>query len=300
MDTDMTSINLSDYEVHSAEYPVFSFRNILSPELFDDLNKEFPPMSSMSERRGELFAQCHSSDAKGQFHQLCTEFESIRALREMIDSEAFVFRLTKFLVSNRRSWGSYGSFLRLLVRTRLNRLTATVSLHCGVRGYGLTPHTDKADKFAALIIYLGSGDFNAVATGGTAFYTPTENHLAKRFLRKLTGMNQRGWRFVPFRFLPLVSVGLPRVYSKGESSDQGAKALMAEFHHAHKRFFVSEFVPNSGALFFKDQLTWHEVDLANFPPHELRRSILVNLYCVPALPKRIFHRFRDAIRPSVP
>jgi hypothetical protein len=295
----MTLIDLSDYEIHEATYPVFNFRNILSPQLFEELSREFPSMSSMSERKGELFAECHSSNPNGQFHQFCTERSSVRALRDLIQSEAFISQINKFLITNRRNWGSYWSFIRLLLRTRLNRVTATVSLHCGIQGYGLTPHTDKADKFAALIIYLGSGDSNAVRVGGTTFYTPTDDALAKQFLRKNTGRDRGIWRFVPFRFLPLVSVGLPRVYSEEDSRDQSARALLGEFHQAHKRFFVSEFQPNSGALFFKDQLTWHEVDLSKFPANELRRSVLINLYCVPALPKRVFHRLRAITRPTL-
>ena len=293
----MTLINLSDYETHEAMYPVFNFRNILSSQLFENLSKEFPSMSSMSERKRDLFAECHSSNPNGQFHQFCAERSSVRALRDLFQSEAFISQITKFLLTNRRNWGSYWSFIRLLLRTKLNRVTATVSLHCGIQGYGLTPHTDKADKFAALIIYLGSGDVNAVRVGGTTFYTPTDDALAKQFLRQNAGLDQGIWRFVPFRFLPLVSVGLPRVYSEEDSRDESARALLDEFHQVHKSFFVSEFRPNSGALFFKDQLTWHEVDLSAFPPHEMRRSILVNLYCVPALPKRVFHRLRAIIRP---
>jgi hypothetical protein len=295
----MTLINLSDYEIHEATYPVFNFRNVLGSQLFQDLDKEFPSMSSMSERKQELFAECHSSSPKGQFHQFCAERDSIRTLRDLIQSEAFISQLTKFLVTNRRNWRSYWSFIRLLLRTKLNRVTATVSLHCGIHGYGLTPHTDKADKFAALIIYLGSGDANAVKVGGTTFYTPSDDALAKQFLRKNAGLDKGIWRFVPFRFLPLVSVGLPRVYSQEDSRDQSARALLDEFHQLHDRFFVSEFQPNSGALFFKDQLTWHEVDLSKFPPNELRRSVLINLYCVPALPKRIFHRLRAITRPTL-
>jgi hypothetical protein len=294
----MSSVNLSNYEIHVAEYPVFNFHEILSPQLFEELSKEFPSLSSMSEHKGELFAECHSSDPAGQFHQFCAERPSLGKLRDLIQSDGFVSQVTRFLVANRQNWPSSWSFFRLVLRTKLNRVTTTVSLHSGVRGYGLTPHTDKGDKFAALIIYLGSSDCDAVNAGGTTFYTPSNDGLARRFLRKHGEMNQGVWRFVPFRLLPLVSVGLPRIYSDRDCQNQATKALSAEFHQVHRSFFVSEFRANSGALFFKDQLTWHEVNLVNFPPHEVRRSILINLYCVPALPRRIFQRLRAVVRPN--
>jgi len=285
------NFDLTKLSVKGSDFPVFDFASVLPQALFEELNDTFEQFIGGAVIDG-LFRQLHSDSDSHRYRSKSNQLTAWKALSDEVLSSTFISNLLSLLKANRSMWTSPIDFLRIWLRVKVTRLRVTISLHSGRRGYELTPHTDKADKFAALILYFGSTNPTAVAEGGTTFYRPKSRAESQHYLRELTGLDSRLWSFVPFRLLPFRSAGLPRVYSHSDVTSEQSQAVQ-RFRELHEPFYKSKFSSNNMVLFFKDNLTWHEVNLQNYPPGEERRSLLINIYCSPTLPTRIYHRVRD-------
>lgn len=279
--------------IHSA-FPVFIFNDPIEPALFAQLKQEFPLKHQAAGDR-EFFSEAHSASGDDKLQSLIAESPAWSAfIAELLD-RPFKKSLMAFLYSSRREWTSRFDYLRLLARTVMTKTYVTVSLHSGIRGYGLSPHTDKADKFAALILYFGGEDDSEISQGGTTFFQPKSVHKSRKYLRRQTKLDRGIWSLVPFKLLPLTSAVLPRTYNAAEHQANIGSREIREFRDLHEPFYTSRFTPNTLALFFKDQLTWHEVDLSDFPAGVERRTLLINVYCSPTHVVRIIHKLRQFV-----
>jgi len=287
-------MNLTEPRVIHSGFPVFIFSNPIDPALFARLKEEFP-LRHQATGDSEFFSEAHSASGDGKLQSLVAESPAWSAFVAELLDESFKKSLMAFLYSSRREWTSTFDYLRLLARTVTTGTYVTVSLHSGIRGYGLSPHTDKADKFAALILYFGGEDESEISQGGTTFFQPKSVHRSRKYLRRQTGLDRGIWSLVPFKLLPLTSAVLPRAYNAADHQANIGNREIREFRDYHEPFYTSRFTPNTLALFFKDQLTWHEVDLSEFPAGVERRTLLINVYCSPSHPVRLVHKIRQLI-----
>jgi hypothetical protein len=287
-------VKLSEPLIIHSEFPVFVFSNPLESESFERLRREFP-LSHRAAGDREFFTEAHSSSEDARLYSLIAESPAWSAFVAELLDKPFKRTLMAFLYSSRREWSSTFDYLRLLSRTLMTKTFVTVSLHTGIRGYGLSPHTDKADKFAALILYFGGENESAESSGGTTFFRPKSVRESRKYLRRRTGLDKGIWSCFPFKLLPLTSAILPRTYSGADRQANFEHREIKEFHDLHEPFFTSRFTPNTLALFFKDQLTWHEVDLSDFPAGVERRTLLINVYCSPTHLVRLIHKLRQLV-----
>ena len=287
-------MNLTEPNIIHSNFPVFIFNNPIEPKLFARLKQEFPLRHQATDNR-EFFSEAHSATEDGKLQSLIAESPAWSAFVAEILDKPFKKSLLALLYASRREWTSTLDYLRLLLRTVMTKTYVTVSFHSGIRGYGLSPHTDKADKFAALILYFGGEDESTISQGGTTFFQPRSVREGRTYLRRQTGLDKGFWTFVPFKLLPLKSAALPRTYDATDrQADIGSREIR-EFLDLHEPFYTSRFTPNTLALFFKDQMTWHEVNLSNFPVGIERQTLLINVYCSPTHPVRFVLKLRQLI-----
>jgi len=283
-------LDLTDFHVIKSDFPVFVFENVIDTNLFKSLKREFPLTHSRVSNHAQYFLEAHSSDPENPLKTRISDSpEWNRFVTELLDGN-FKRQLIRFLLKSRKAWNSQLDYWKIILRLCRTKTRVTVSLHSGIRGYRLTPHTDKADKFAALILYFGSDQESGIQNGGTTFYRPKSIKSGRSYLRKLSGFDKGHWALWPFKLLPLSSAQLPRTYSSNDNTGPNSLAMNAEFLDLHEAFFSSHFSANTLVLFFKDQLTWHQVDLSGFPEFEERQSLLINIYCSPTHLKRVAHK----------
>lgn len=289
-------LDLTSARVIKSDFPVFVFENVIEKNLFENLKREFPLTHSREGNSEQYFLEAHSSDPENSLKSLLsTSPEWSQFVGELLDGN-FKRQLFQFLWNSRSAWNSKLDFWKLVLRLCRTKTRVTVSVHSGIRGYRLTPHTDKADKFAALILYFGSDRKNGSQSGGTTFYRPKSVNSGRSYLRSLTGFDKGLWAIWPFKLLPLSSAQLPRTYSSFDKTGPTNLTMIAEFLDLHEAFFSSHFSANTLVLFFKDQLTWHQVDLSDFPESEERHSLLINVYCSPTHMRRLAHKVTALFR----
>ncbi len=285
--SEQKAFNFSVYTTIKSGYPVFSFEYSIESSLFNKLRDEFPLRIVQETENTSFFAEAHSNDNTTRLSDLIRHSKVWSDFVEQIVHGSFRSELVKFLLRSSSAWTTPFDFIKLLLRLATSKTFTTISLHIGVRGYHLAPHTDKADKIAALIIYMGSTKDAGTAHGGTTFYFPKSRQDGMRYLREISGMEHGFWRYCPSALLPITSAFLPRTYSSANTTNLGNNERLNKFYELHEPFFTSQFQPNTSVLFFKDQLTWHEVDLSKFPSHDERRSILINVYRSPNHLRRV-------------
>jgi len=147
----------------------------------------------------------------------------------------------------------------------------------------LSPHTDNADKVLALIVYFPEA-YESSDQGGTSFYLPRSRMSEVRVFRRYL----RGGSLVPFGLRRLKSAKLPTV--------DGFDAV--EVVGEHLDYFDSEYVLaldapfrlGSAGGFIKNQFSWHDLRLHRFPPGQIRRSLLVNVFLRPSKARALMDR----------
>lgn len=180
----------------------------------------------------------------------------------------------------------YPLILRVLLRRWIlneDRYFGEVQFSLRHTGSVLSPHTDNADKVLALIVYF-PGENESTPGGGTSFYRPrsrrSEFKVFRRYLRW-------GW-LIPLRLRRLSSVKLPTSDSFDAIREVGEHLdfFDTQYHLA----LDTPYVLGGAGGFIKNQFSWHDLRLHNFPPGGVRRSLLVNVFLRPSKTRSIINR----------
>lgn len=280
--------------------------------------------------------ECESYLSEEEFSRLATEFPWQMILQSS-DNENFRFRIDEYghrnlyrevlrtrpyLATFLRSLHSH-FFIRDLLSTfrapivarfppsaRLKRLglrlaptwifDLKVDLTVYKRGFHLTPHTDAVDKVVAILMYFEdpSGETCDSATshalGGTRFWRAKTVEREVAWRDRLTANNP-----LSHSNETVLSLTLERKFDSSDSlSDQ-----FSEFQRDFEQFRFSKARNNHLAGFVKSNISWHSVDLTEYPDNMLRGAILINLNLPPVSLRRCaynflkqygFHRFLDS------
>jgi len=150
-------------------------------------------------------------------------------------------------------------------------------------GSVLSPHTDNADKVLALIVYFPEPHESA-DQGGTAFYLPKSRKSEVRVFQRYMKM---GW-LMPFGLRRLKSTKLPTVDSLDAIAKVGEH--LDFFDREYDRALDAPFRLGAAGGFIKNQFSWHDLRLHTFPPGQVRRSLLVNVFLRPSKLRTLMHR----------
>jgi hypothetical protein len=147
----------------------------------------------------------------------------------------------------------------------------------------LSPHTDNADKVLALIVYFPEAHESS-EHGGTAFYLPKTRISEVRVFRRYMSA---GW-LVPFGLRRLKSAKLPTV--DGFDAIKRVGEHLDFFDGEYEMALDAPFRLGAAGGFIKNQFSWHDLRLHNFPPGQVRRSLLVNVFLRPSKARALMDR----------
>lgn len=225
-------------------------------------------------RHPELFQQILASSSK--WSELCEWFMS----REFVEDF-----LREFKAPILRK---YPPIIRQVLSSWIlkeSRYYGEVQFSIRHTGSILSPHTDNADKVLALIVYFPEAHESS-DRGGTAFYLPKSQMSEVRVFRRYLSA---GW-LIPFGLRRLKSVKLPTV--DGFDAIDRVGEDLDFFDNEYEVALDAPFRLGSAGGFIKNQFSWHDLRLHDYPPRQVRRSLLVNVFLRPsklrALMDRIF------------
>jgi len=184
-------------------------------------------------------------------------------------------------VKNRYQWPWRWILLRRL-KNRSN-LELTVLLSVYRRGFQLAPHSDDRHKLISLIHYLPELDSASQGDGGTSFYVP-KSRTKRRHLRQFSPWSGGFRQYLPLWLSPILEAGLTRRYFESEQIDSQERNTFDKYFS--KACDVG-YARNRISGFVKNDWSFHEVNLTNFPLSEIRRAVLIN---VRVHPSRIVER----------
>jgi hypothetical protein len=223
-------------------------------------------------RHPDLFRQLLNESS--QWREVCEWFMS----REFVGDFLKTFRdpiLEKYPPVIRRV------FQHWILNER--RYYGEVQFSIRLTGSILSPHTDNADKVLALIIYFPEENQSS-DQGGTAFYLPkswkSEIRIFRRYMRA-------GW-LMPFGLRRLKSTKLPTV--DGADAIGAVGEHLELFDREYQRVLDAPFKLGFAGGFIKNQFSWHDLRLHNYPPGQARRSLLVNVFLRPSKMRVIMDR----------
>lgn len=258
------------YLLHSP-FKVFEYSPFLSTAMSESLNREFPWNHVL--KNAPLNASRAEIDMSGDydlFRRVTSELPTTRSLIRSLSSQAFLRYIEKsFRVELQQRLTDRNPLIRQLARYLpgvLLEVKATFTVYG--RGFHLTPHTDGVKKFLALIVYFEDPSAEpaekraAQRTGGTGFWIPLRRD------------SQTYWksRLRPNSVDQIDSLALPR-----DQDGIAYRSLVAEFAEDFRREVVSEARNNSAVGFIKNNESWHDVDLREYPVGLRRGAILVNV-----------------------
>jgi hypothetical protein len=198
----------------------------------------------------------------------------------------------------------YPLVLRPLLAVRVlkpSNLEVTVALSFSRKGFLLAPHSDDKFKLLTLIHYLPV-QTGAELSGGTGFFLPRQG-CSLRNVRQFSEWSRGLRRYLPFyRLAPAIDSSLTRRYEEGEAPNPAERA---RFEALFERGDYVEYRTNRISGFVKNNWTFHEVDLSDFPEGEFRRAALVNIRLrptrwadlIPTL-ERVLTRVKQSFRRS--
>jgi len=209
-----------------------------------------------------------------EWRQVCNWFTS----REFVEDVLNTF--SKPILSR------YPIIVRFLLRRWiLDESRYYSSLQFSVRHTGsiLSPHTDNADKVLALVVYFPEEN-ESKSGGGTAFYLPrTKSAEFKVFSRYV----RNGW-FIPLSLWRLRSTKLPTSDSF-HALNEVAEHL--DFFDSHYELVLdAPYELGCAGGFIKNQFSWHDLRLHDFPRGGIRKSLLVNVFLRPSKFRAIINR----------
>jgi len=239
----------------------------------------------------ESFRQKHASHATLSSLRHPTEIESFlqesQAWREVylwFTSNMFVSDVLQTF--EEPILAKYPLIIRVLFRRWIlneSRYYGEVQFSLRHTGSVLSPHTDNADKVLALIVYF-PGESESTPGGGTAFYRPR----SRRSEFKVFGKYIRwGW-LIPLRLRRLLSVKLPTSDSLDAMREVGEHLDFFDTHY--QRVLDAPYVLGGAGGFIKNQFSWHDLRLHDFPPGGVRRSLLVNVFLRPSKARSLINR----------
>jgi len=180
----------------------------------------------------------------------------------------------------------YPLVIRVLFRRWIlneSRYFGEIQFSLRYTGSVLSPHTDNADKVLALIVYF-PGESESTPGGGTSFYRPRSRRSEFKVFGKY---NRWGW-LIPLGLRRLLSVKLPTSDSFDAMREVGEHL---DFFDTHYQLALdAPYVLGGAGGFIKNQFSWHDLRLHDFPLGGVRRSLLVNVFLRPSITRSFINR----------
>jgi hypothetical protein len=273
------------------------------PGAFDSqLRSEYPTELMLSRLKDRLSINLNFHDGSDEVMSFLAGSPAWRRYHEAMTSREWLTETIKTFKTEfvRR----YPVLLRPLLAARvLNpaNLEVTVALSFSKRGFLLSPHSDDKFKLLTLIHYLPAQS-GAELKGGTSFFLPREK-CSLRDVRQFSEWSRGLRKFLPFyRLAPAIDASLTRRYEEGEVPNAAERARFKELFEPGD---YVEYRANRISGFVKNNWTFHEVDLSDFPEGEFRRAALVNIRLRPTrwarvIPfvERVLSRFKQTFKRS--
>jgi hypothetical protein len=272
-------------------FTIFECAQFLPDEIFEQLATTYPWEQLRSKLQG--------SNLRGRMDEVADRAEFVSHLKQhpiwadlisALRSRAFRKDAHQVFRAGLRSRAPRGSILRRFNFTVLPSwlLETKCDMTAYRRGFYLTPHTDSAKKFLALLIYFPELSVQAGPNSeGTGFWRESRVGASNEWFLRLTAT-----RFTDAQDAPLAGPKLARRFSE----DDVVPGEVAEFASDFERFHVSAGLPNSAAGFVKARNSWHDVDLRHYPEDRLRGALLVNINVITLTNRRVVRFLRS--RPS--
>jgi hypothetical protein len=266
-------------------FTFFVCDNLLPQFEAQSLLDTFPVEPLESQRASDSSHSTISSIRHPQlFQQILAESNKWRELCEWFMSHEFVRDfLHEFRVPILRK---YPPLIRHVLRPWIlkeSRYYGEVQFSIRHTGSILSPHTDNADKVLALIVYFPEAHESS-NQGGTAFYLPKTRMSEVRVFRRYLSA---GW-LVPFGLRRLKSAKLPTV--DGFDAIKQVGEDLDFFDSEYEMALDAPFRLGSAGGFIKNQFSWHDLRLHKFPPGQVRRSLLVNVFLRPSKARALMDR----------
>jgi hypothetical protein len=256
-------------------FTIFECAQFLPNEIFEQLATTYPWEQLRSKLQG--------SNLRGRMDEVADRAEFASHLRRhpiwadlvaALRSRAFRKDARQIFGAGLRGRAPRGSTLRRLYCALLPSwlLETKCDMTAYRRGFYLTPHTDVAKKFVALLIYLSEPSARGDAGDqGTNFWRERRAGAANEWYLRLTGAS-----CADMRYAALAGPRLERRFSE----DDALPSYLTDFSSDFERFHTSSGRSNSAAGFVKARNSWHDVDLQNLPEGRMRGALLVNINVV--------------------
>jgi hypothetical protein len=244
----------------------FEFENIFDPDLYRQLDEQFPKKSEFSANWADRGGKFYMSSKMPEYKDLTRKAPIWAELYErFVDPRAIdaFYQLARSVPSERSS--SETKPWRLETRPQRKGIgrglvAAARALQSALSGYTpvrvvlefsyletecfIPPHTDVPSKLITLMICFPDKEAEYPVGTGTEFYRGKGNTAA-----------EGGWK-------------------TGMLGDDATKA----FFERHEVFHTSSFTPNKLVGFVKSSRSWHGVRPLALPPNVPRRSLNINYY----------------------
>jgi len=267
---------ISDYLVRrtNPSYVHFWVDDFLPATFDSELRSEYPTDLMISRLKNRLSVNLNFHDGSSETRAFLESSPAWQRYYEAFTSQAW---LDATIRTFRREFvRRYPLALRPLLAARVlnsSNLEVTVALSFSKRGFLLAPHSDDKFKLLTLIHYLPVQS-GAELTGGTGFFLPREG-CSLTDIRQFSEWSRGLRKFLFFYPLaPAIDSSLTRRYEEGEIPNPAERA---RFEALFERGDYVEYRANRMAGFVKNNWTFHEVDLSDFPEGEFRRAALVNI-----------------------